>query len=305
MLKPNPICSQSGELRAVIYSDSDYAGFWRRMLVCLVDGSVFLFSMSIVSVVGKFLPLPGPVRALMLLSAIIVLPLAYFVSLKGAGRRTLGYWIAGVQLVDVYGGHVSYWTLMKRSAWGIFTFIVIPPFFLGDAYFMFLDKHRQTLRDRLAHTYVVRTDAKPKGFAKVVRQPCQMLCLSFVFEGLRELKVKPDSESKSNFSNSSVIQTQPMTIAANPLERIPVPAIDEVPISPLLPAMEPAPLPPHRVVAQEIPVPPPLPGARAKAFDPSVMDCLERLGSLRDRGVLTEQEFDLEKQKLLRPGDRR
>lgn len=45
--------------------------------------------------------------------------------------------------------------------------------------------------------------------------------------------------------------------------------------------------------------PPPESPARAAALDPAVIDQLERFAALRDRGIITEDEFVAQKAKLL------
>jgi hypothetical protein len=60
--------------------------------------------------------------------------------------------------------------------------------------------------------------------------------------------------------------------------------------------MQPAPAPaPTYVVPPPAPAPTPAPAPAAS----SAIDDLERLGKLRDAGVLTEAEFEAEKRKIL------
>ncbi len=71
-----------------------------------------------------------------------------------------------------------------------------------------------------------------------------------------------------------------------------------------LPAVVPPPLPLRPVVPPPLPTPPPLPGASSAAkatmaTQPAALDQLEKLAGLKDRGILTEEEFTAEKRKLL------
>ena len=64
------------------------------------------------------------------------------------------------------------------------------------------------------------------------------------------------------------------------------------------------PLPATLPAAPRTIIPPPLPGARmkgdnAKQASVSAIDQIEKLSSLKDRGILTEEEFTTEKRKLL------
>ena len=63
------------------------------------------------------------------------------------------------------------------------TFAVFGPFnILLDLLWIPGDPHRQALRDKFAHTYVVRSHAEPAGSAPIKFRPCFILGWSFLFQ---------------------------------------------------------------------------------------------------------------------------
>jgi uncharacterized RDD family membrane protein YckC len=76
------------------------------------------------------------------------------------------------------------------------------------------------------------------------------------------------------------------------------------PPSPSVPIPSPRVVPPPPIVPPTRPTPPPLPGTQASTKppaspQPAALDQLEKLAGLKDRGILTEDEFTAEKRKLL------
>ncbi len=146
----------------VYYRRQDYAGLWRRLLAAIVDAIVVLAGLFAVVIWT-------PLAASMFLPfmAWLTLSFLYLVVCKRTRLRTLGYRLVRVRLVDIRGDaprplRVTFRLLLTlmggySSALGLVDFLWITG-----------DDHRQALRDKLAHTYVIRTGAQPAGRGPIV-----------------------------------------------------------------------------------------------------------------------------------------
>jgi uncharacterized RDD family membrane protein YckC len=107
-----PIASQ-----AVCFAADDYAGFWRRILVELVDVVTMLVLLGLVAVVLFALDLveePGYQAVWLCWGAAAYW---YFVSVKRSRFHTVGYRLGGVRIVDVYGQTPRRRALILRLPW--------------------------------------------------------------------------------------------------------------------------------------------------------------------------------------------
>ena len=138
--------------QGIYYSRDDYAGFWRRLVVDLIDFTLLL--VAIVTVIsGAVLIVPTGEQALphVLFWSALVLGFAYLVLLKRSRFRTLGYLVGGIRIVSIHGDRPSIWSLTIRALFAFFG-----PFnFLIDVIWLTSDQSRQALRDKFAHTYVI------------------------------------------------------------------------------------------------------------------------------------------------------
>lgn len=152
------------EESAVFYRQEDYLGVMRRLLIDLVDTLVAGAAALLLIVVALLIyPTDEHVAAVVLAMAGITW-LCYFVLLKGSRFRTLGYMIARAQIVNLNGERPSYASLTGRLM-----FVVAGPFnFILDLLWIGSDSCRQALRDKFAHTFVVRRGAVPAGKGRVV-----------------------------------------------------------------------------------------------------------------------------------------
>jgi uncharacterized RDD family membrane protein YckC len=146
-------------VQAVVYRDDDYIGVVRRLLIDLIDTTVAML-VPIGLTAPAFL-IGMPWLGIFIWPAVWI---AYFVFLKGSSYRTLGYLIAGAQIVDMQGGRPSRFTLFGRLGFAILG----PVNFLVDLLWVSSDPSKQALRDKIAHTYVVRYRATPAGTGPVV-----------------------------------------------------------------------------------------------------------------------------------------
>ena len=151
------------EVRAVYYRDEDHLGVWLRLLIDAIDTTVAVTLSIIPSIFAAYL-LPRSLQFLGVLLAWTVVWIGYFVVLKGSRFRTLGYVIAGARVVNLRGERPRYLALFARLMFVIFG----PGNFLLDLLWVSSDPSRQALRDKFAHTWVVRKNAAPAGAARIV-----------------------------------------------------------------------------------------------------------------------------------------
>jgi hypothetical protein len=147
----------------VYYADADYAGVTRRLLIDFVDTGVAMFASIVCAVIASVaLDAAETVMAgLVMACAIWIL---YFVVWKGSRFRTLGYVLAGARIVDLHGQRPRRSVLLLRLAFVVFG----PANFMIDLLWVSSDPSRQALRDKFAHTYVVRKEAVPAGTGRVI-----------------------------------------------------------------------------------------------------------------------------------------
>jgi RDD family len=107
-----------------------------------------------------------------------VLVYGYFVVLKHSRFSPVGYRLARARIVDSYGRPPGLGALTLRLSFGL-----LGPFnvFL-DMLWIPSDRHKQALRDKFAHTYVVKASAEPAGPARVVFRTYYIMGMSFVFQ---------------------------------------------------------------------------------------------------------------------------
>ena len=139
-------------MSVVYYRPEDHAGVIRRLVIDFVDTAV---AVTISVVLSSLVPVP---------IAWPVVWLLYFVALKGSRFRTLGYVLAGTRIVNYSGQRPGYLTLLGRLAFAVLG----PVNFLIDLCWVSSDPSRQALRDKFAHTHVVRARAVPAGTGRIV-----------------------------------------------------------------------------------------------------------------------------------------
>lgn len=171
----------------VYYRPFDYCGVWRRLMVDVVD-VVAAFALVFVAVGGIILVDPDftPTQD-SILPLLFVVWFAYFVGFKASPLRTLGYRLGRVKAVTLQGHPLTFWVHCVR-----FFFMVLGPVnFLIDILWVSTDPMRQTLRDKMAHTYVVKADATPAGQGRIVYRHYHIMGWSFIFREVQPHEVGP------------------------------------------------------------------------------------------------------------------
>ena len=171
-----------GPAQGVYYSRGDYAGFWRRLLVDIIDFTLLVVAVMTITM-GFALILPTAEQALphVLFWSGMTLGFVYLVVLKHSRFRTLGYLVGGIRIVSIHGERPSLWSLTIRALFAFFG-----PFnMLIDVMWLTNDERRQALRDKFAHTYVIRDRAVPMGQGTIVYSPYTILGANFLFAEVR------------------------------------------------------------------------------------------------------------------------
>lgn len=179
---------RSSSLQAVWFFPSDYVGFWRRLVVELVDGVVIVVALLAVTATVVLL---DPAEELndatlaVLVSCWAACIYGYFVVLKRFRVNTVGYRLARVRIVDPYGRPPGLGALTLRLSFGLLG----PLNVILDMLWIPSNRHKQALRDKFAHTYVVKANAEPAGPARVVLRNYYIMGMSFVFQDVEPVAV--------------------------------------------------------------------------------------------------------------------
>jgi len=173
--------------QGVYYARSDFCGATRRFAVDTIDVvAAFVIWFVACMVFGHFQPEFRWTLNAFLVSWLLVW-FGYFVILKASPWRTLGYRVARVKAVDLQGEPPGVVAHCMR-----FLFSVLGPVnFLIDLLWLSTDPHGQTIRDKLAHIYVVRVDAKPCGVGAVVYRNYHILGYTFIFREVEPQGPRP------------------------------------------------------------------------------------------------------------------
>ena len=152
--------TETGSLgEGVYFASEDYAGLIRRFIIIAVDLVVIYFASLVVIVL--FFDLPAHFDQLISskLYVVLVLSYLYLAIIKRSDWGTVGYRLTGVRIVNLEGKRPSIWQMTFR-----FLLLVFGPIhFLFDFFWLGGDEYRQTLRDKIVGTYVIKDDAVPLG----------------------------------------------------------------------------------------------------------------------------------------------
>lgn len=181
--RPPAACAETPDY--VYYEYKDYAGFWRRAAAVLVDlaGLCVLLALfaTVCWLLGSTIEEAQDPPA-WLWACLLTISYLYLTVLKRSRIRTPGYWVTGVRIVNLKGKPPSIWTMTLRLFW----WVLGPINSLLDLIFITSDEHRQTVRDLLVGTYVIRRNARPAGLGhKIYRR------LAFMGLFLPHPQVKP------------------------------------------------------------------------------------------------------------------
>ena len=154
------------------YALDNLAGIGRRTAALVVDLGIVFVVCGVVIALGPELGVSQNVANALGLS----LAWLYLAGLKARPTGTLGYRVANVQLVDLQGKPANLWKSTCR-----FLFLFGGPInLLFDLIWLTNDSNRQTLRDKLTGTYVIRRGAQPLGRGPITYPTYFIATLSFI-----------------------------------------------------------------------------------------------------------------------------
>jgi uncharacterized RDD family membrane protein YckC len=175
--------SGSAATSGVFFDDRDYIGVSRRLFIDFVD---MVLAIVICIVFGYVVLLLWPHERSLRLALFLcwaAIWFGYFVILKRSRFRTVGYIFGGARIVNLQGRTPSVLSLLSR----VLFVAAGPANVLIDLFWIPTDPCRQAIRDKFAHTYVVRKDAVPAGEGPIVYRTYAMLGTTFLFQ---EVKVE-------------------------------------------------------------------------------------------------------------------
>jgi uncharacterized RDD family membrane protein YckC len=142
----------------VYYRDADYAGFFRRIVIAMIDLFVIYLGMVILNICWSVFVPSSSLPSSSLLTWLVVAYL-YLAILKRTSVRTLGYILTGVEIVNLKGERPSWATMSFR----FIILALVPLHLIVDILWLTREQEKQTLRDKIAGTYVIRKNAQPVG----------------------------------------------------------------------------------------------------------------------------------------------
>lgn len=174
------ISSKTSDLpEGFYYAREDYAGLLKRFAILFIDSVVILF-VSLIFIVlfsGIFNLADDPTPVILFLLLISYI----YLTLMKRTWGTVGYWITGVQIVDLEGEEPSMWDMTIR-----YLLLVLGPInLLFDLFWLCSDENKQTLRDKIAATYVIKRNAMPLGYGQQKFTPYFIGGYSFSFKEVK------------------------------------------------------------------------------------------------------------------------
>lgn len=144
------------------YDLDDYAGFMRRLAVMFIDTTVLMLASVVLwivmaTVAWNIAPMVDPSGLFAV--AWIAMLWAYLVPIKRSRIRTVAYRLLGLKIVTMKGERPSLLIMTVRMLMWSFG----PVSFLFDLFWLGADTDRQSIRDCIVGTYVVRHNAEPLG----------------------------------------------------------------------------------------------------------------------------------------------
>lgn len=157
------------ELRGPLFAQSDYAGFFRRMLALLIDAIIVVAALvgalaaceHVQYAYSIYLYQAHHVVVAWLLSA-----LAYNLGFRLSVYGTPGYRLMRIRYAYMLTGRPSKLWVVTRSLWAVF----LTSFFALNHLWILFDARKQAWHDKLSGFYVVKRQAKPIGEQRIVRR---------------------------------------------------------------------------------------------------------------------------------------
>ena len=155
----------------VYYAHRDLPGFFRRLFVLVVDLVVVFLVVIVVMLLAAAFGLTERIAKF----ASLAFAWAYLAGLKAGSKGTVGYRLAGVQLVNLQGRPAG----LLCSTYRFLLLFIGPLHLVFDLLWLTTDPNRQTLRDKLTATCVVRRGSTPVARARLVHPTYFIATMAF------------------------------------------------------------------------------------------------------------------------------
>jgi uncharacterized RDD family membrane protein YckC len=161
----------------VYFSQNDYASLLLRFLIIGIDAAVLL---AISIIIGLILyPINRGFDTLIGHTITVMIPISYLylAIYKRTDQSTLGYRFLGVKIINLEGKRPSIWQMTLR-----FLILFFGPFnFFVDILWLTGEENKQTLRDKMFGTYVIKRQAQVKGTGKIIYYQQMFLGWNWMF----------------------------------------------------------------------------------------------------------------------------
>ncbi len=195
--------TDSGTKDGVYHKIEDYGSLLRRLLAIAADlVLLILLSLLIAWIWSFFAEAPELDSAFKYgwLSMAFISPgyfwcclfvsYIYMTVVKASKLRTVGYRITGLRVVNLHGMRPS----IFQMTWRFILLAYGPIDLIADLIWLGGDDNRQTIRDKIAATYVIRPDAVPIGTGTVIRRNNFLLGWSFIFQEVKRNQIKAGTQ---------------------------------------------------------------------------------------------------------------
>ena len=145
----------------VLFRRDDCASVWRRVVAWILDGVILIVAVTLAEYVWWFVLAGLEITTLFSIGSSALLWTLYLGPLKRSAWRTVGYRVAGLRIVSLSGNPPGLWALFLRSTMAALWTLSCSTLLFVDLFWIGQDDQRQTLRDKIAGTVVVRADAAP------------------------------------------------------------------------------------------------------------------------------------------------
>ncbi|RPH99193.1 MAG: RDD family protein [Calditrichaeota bacterium] len=166
-------------VNGVFFQTRDYGSIGRRFLAAIIDIMILVVVFFILSATGQLFSENWAVN--LLIFVFIVFTTVYLTWIKKSPLRTLGYRLAGIKIVTLQNKPPSLVTMFFR----LLLMLFYPFQFPIDTLWLINDPHRQSLRDKLTCTYVIREDTIPVGERQIICVNYCLLGFNFLFKEVK------------------------------------------------------------------------------------------------------------------------
>lgn len=180
--------SKTGHEDGVLFQKGDYAGLLKRTLVIVIDTIVLWLAWVAVAWTWYGIIRPGEEPLSEASWSWLAVVYLYLAICKPSRLRTVGYWVAGVRIVDFRGNSPGF----LRMTFRFLLWIVGPVNLVVDWLWLGGDKHKQSLRDKFAGTYVVRSRAEPIGTSSRRTAYYNFFGVTLMFAEVQPLAASPE-----------------------------------------------------------------------------------------------------------------